>query len=465
MKRPLRRGLRIESLESRLALAVDLAVDVSDGDTEVHPGDTVVYRLDYVNHGDTGATGVKLGDLVLPRAIFIPNDGDDNPETVSSTPGWDCGMAAGPAFIHCQLDIGDLAPGGSGFAELAVTVPDDGGHATSSIRGAHLLWNFARISDDGANGRDANPRNNRDVERTPITRPRIVADLKIDVSDDDATATPGGSLVYTVDYANAGTGDATGVVVRQVLPAFTEFDEATSEGDWTCTPMFTANSLFRGGTVCTLEVGDLGAGDDGTATLGVTVAQNVPSRLTRLTTTVSISTRAFHIDPTPHNNFDVEHTPIAHPPVMAPDLKIATEVAGGPATPGGTLTYTFNFANTGTAEATGVVLTEFVPAFTRADAAANPDWNCHFSLAPMHASAICTLEVGTLAPDATGTAQLVVTVADRLPSTLRAIRNVVRIRDDGTHGRDSTPENNVSYTETPIERTPPPAPMLSATRR
>ena len=156
---------------------------------------------------------------------------------------------------------------------------------------------------------------------------------------------------------------------------------------------------------------------------------------------------------------------------MAPDLKVTTDVAGGPATPGGTLTYTFTYANTGSAEATGVVLTEFVPASTRpgpaGDGRDNPGWTCHFTLAPINAYAICNYQVGTLAPQATGTAQFVVTVADRLPSTLRAIRNIVRIRDDGSHGFDPTPENNASVTETPIERPAPVAgsPTLYATRR
>jgi uncharacterized repeat protein (TIGR01451 family) len=458
-------------LESRLALAVDLAVNVSDGDTEVHPGDTVVYRLEYTNHGDTDATGVKLGDLVLPRAIFNAEE---------STEGWDCGMAAGPAFIHCQLEVGDLAAGASDVAELAVTVPDDNGGGgglnaagalLTNARGAHLLWNFARISDDGANGRDANPRNNHDVERTPITRPRVVADLKINVSDGDATVAPGGSLVYTVEYANGGTADATGVVIRQVLPAFTRFDEAASDDGWTCTPMFTANALHGGGTVCTLEVGDLAAGTEASAALGVTVADEVPRFFRQLTTTASISTRAFSIDPTPHNNFDIEHTPIDHPPVMAPDLSITSDDGDGPVAPGGTITYNINYANTGAGDASGVMLIQTVPAFTRFNAEASSEgWQCSNILASGAISnalgSTCVLRVGDLAAGETGDARFVVTVAQTLPSSLRAIRSTVRIRDDGSNGRDPTPDNNIAVNETPIDHpdtdpTPNPRPTNS----
>jgi uncharacterized repeat protein (TIGR01451 family) len=471
MKRPprlVKRGLKIESLESRLALAVDLAVDVSDGDIEAHPGDTVVYRLEYANHGDTDATGVTLGDLVLPRATFNAED---------STDGWDCGMAEGPAFIHCKLDVGDLAAGATGVAELAVDVPDDAGggggvfgNALANIRAANLLWNFARISDDGANGRDANPRNNHDVERTPVVRPRIVADLKIEVSDGDATAALGGSVQYTIDYANGGTGDATGVVIRQILPAFTRFDAANSSEGWTCTPALTANSLFGHGNVCTLEVGALAAGAEDSATLGVTVAAEVPRHVTQLTTTASISTRAFHIDPTPQNNFDTEQTPIAHPPAMAPELSITSDDGDVTVGPGDTLTYTLSYANNGTAEATGVVLTEIVPAFTRFNAEASSEgWRCNslHTAAGVNSSllpAICVLDVGSLAPNATGTATFAVTVGDRLPSSLRAIRNLARIRDDGSHGRDPNPHNNSATNETPIER-PAPKPGLNAVRR
>jgi uncharacterized repeat protein (TIGR01451 family) len=360
-----------------------------------------------------------------------------------------------------------------------VDVPDDGGGGNagrigdllSNIRAAHLLWNFARISDDGANGRDANPRNNHDVERTPIVRPRIVADLKIEVSDGDATAAPGGSVQYTIDYANGGTGDATGVVIRQTLPAFTRFDAANSSEGWTCNPMLTANALFGHGNVCTLEVGALAAGAEASATLGVTVAAEVPRHVTQLTTTASISTRAFHIDPTPQNNFDIENTPVAHPPAMAPDLSITSDDGDATVGPGDTLTYTLSYANNGTAEATGVVLTEIVPLFTRFNAEASSEgWRCNslHAVAGVNSALLpttCVLEVGSLAPNATGTATFAVTVADRLPSTLRAIRNVARIRDDGSHGRDSNPHNNTAVNETPIARPEPKPAAIKAVRR
>lgn len=452
MRRSLRPRLRIESLESRLALAVDLSVAVSDGDVEVHPGDTLVYHLEYANLGDTEATGVKLGEVVLPRAAFNAD---------ATTSEWDCGMAMGPAFLHCRLEVGTLAPGATGTADFAITVPSD------TTRFTHTLWNFARISDDGANGHDANRRNNHDVERTLVLPPASAVDLKIDVSDGDATATPGGSLVYTVNYANAGGGDATGVVIRQVLPAFTRFDEAASSTGWVCTAMLTANTLHGGGTVCTLEVGALAAGTEASATLGVSVAPELPSYLTHLTTTASISTRPLVLDPTPHNNFDIEHTPISRPPAMAPDLKITSDDGGGPVAPGGTITYALSYANTGTGDATGVVLIETVPPYTHFNAAESSDgWRCANVLAVGITNALgtCVLHVGDLAAGATGTARFAVTVAERLPSTLRAIRNVVRIRDDGTHGHDPTPENNVAVTETPVEH-PAGSPVLYATRR
>jgi uncharacterized repeat protein (TIGR01451 family) len=93
--------------------------------------------------------------------------------------------------------------------------------------------------------------------------------------------------------------------------------------------------------------------------------------------------------------------------------------------PGATLVYTLDYGNVGGMTATGVMITETVPASTTFNAAASsPGWSCPNG---SPAGTICTHAVPDIPPDGTGTLLFAVTV-DTNPATL-VITNMVRITD------------------------------------
>jgi large repetitive protein len=120
---------------------------------------------------------------------------------------------------------------------------------------------------------------------------------------------------------------------------------------------------------------------------------------------------------------------------------------------GATVTYTLTYANSGNRGATGVVLTETVPANTTFNSGASTaGWVC----APNNnAGSTCTLAIGAVvAGGGNQTASFAVTVVTPLPAGVTQISNTASIADDGTNGTDSNPANNTSTDNTPTTAAP-----------
>ena len=101
--------------------------------------------------------------------------------------------------------------------------------ASSSRRPARVA--AEKAEDDGANGADPTPANNSSTDTTPVD---AAPDLTIAKDDGGATAVPGGTIAYTLTYANDGNQDATGVALSDVVPANTTFDAGGSTAGWSC---------------------------------------------------------------------------------------------------------------------------------------------------------------------------------------------------------------------------------------
>jgi len=110
--------------------------------------------------------------------------------------------------------------------------------------------------------------------------------------------------------------------------------------------------------------------------------------------------------------------------------------------------YTINYSNAGLASATGVVLTEFLPAGTTFNSAGStPGWTA-FGTSEFR------FAVGTLAPGVSGSVVFAVNVPSPVPAGLELLSNTVNIADDGTHGADTNPANNFGVDSTPINAAP-----------
>jgi uncharacterized repeat protein (TIGR01451 family) len=98
--------------------------------------------------------------------------------------------------------------------------------------------------------------------------------LVIAKSVDQATATPGGTLVYTITYTNPGTVPVSNIVIRDATPAWTVFDSAscTATGAGITGCSLTQQPAAGGtGTVAWTLTGSLAPGGSGSVSFRVRV--------------------------------------------------------------------------------------------------------------------------------------------------------------------------------------------------
>jgi uncharacterized repeat protein (TIGR01451 family) len=413
--------------------APDFSLTNSDSGASVAPGGTVSYTLTYANSGNIGAAGVVLTETVPANTTF--NSG-------ASTAGWVC-VPNNNAGSICTLAIGSLV-GGSGpqNATFAVNVVNPLPAGTTQIS------NTASIADNGANGADPTPGNNSGSDTTPVN---AAPDFSITKSDSGASVTTGGTVSYTLTYANSGNIGATGVVLTDTVPANTTFNSGASTAGWVCLPNNNA------GSICTLAIGALvGGSGPQNATFAVNVAASVPGGTTQISNTASIADNGANgADPTPGNNSSTDTTPLT----TAIDLSIAKSDSGASVAPGGTVSYTLTYANSGTINATGVTLAETVPANTTFNAGGSTaGWVC---LPNNNAGSTCTLNVGGVtAGGGNQSATFAVTVVNPVAAGVLLISNTATIADDGSNGADANAANNSGSDTTPLTG----APELSITK-
>src|SRR2546425_1280534 len=209
--------------------------------------------------------------------------------------------------------------------------------------------------------------------------------LSVSKTDSPDPVAAGGTITYTLSYSNTGNANATGVVLTDTVPANTTFVSATAGG------------VFASGVV-TWSVGNLAAAASGSVQMVVRVNSPLASGTSITNTTYSIDSN--------------ETAPVAGAAVSttvssAPLLSVSKTDSPDPVAAGGNLTYTLSYSNTGNANATGVVLTDTVPAnatFVSATAGG------------VFASGVVTWSVGNLTAAASGSVQVVVRVASPLAS-------------------------------------------------
>ncbi len=244
---------------------------------------------------------------------------------------------------------------------------------------------------------------------------------------------PGDLLIYVLSYQNVGNQDATGVVITETLPANTTFVAASSTLGW----------AFAGNTA-TLTIGNVAAGVAAqSVTFAVRINTPVASGVEQITNTASITDDGTNgIDPTPANNTSTDTDTLD----AQPDLVIVKTAGSAMVLPGNTLVYTLTYSNVGNQNATGVVITETVPANTTfLPASSTAGWVLAGNSATFTVGA---LTVGAPAQSVT----FVVQVAATIPAGTTTIDNTATIDDDHTNGNDPTPPNNTSTVTTRIRR-------------
>lgn len=134
------------------------------------------------------------------------------------------------------------------------------------------------------------------------------------------------------------------------------------------------------------------------------------------------------------------------------DLVLGKDDGGATAVPGSVVVYSLTYQNVGNAGATGVQITETVPANTTFNGGSSTaGWSC----APdISAGSSCTLTIGVVAAGASDSVDFAVTVVDPAPAGLEQIDNEATVTDDGSDGPEPTPDDNTDNDTTPVEAAP-----------
>jgi uncharacterized repeat protein (TIGR01451 family) len=387
----------------------NLAVMKSLTSGDSSPGSTDVFTISIQNTGNQDATSVPLTETVPPNTTFA---------AAQSSPDWSC--AGSTAGSQCFLTIPTLAGAGATTTRLfAVTV------VSPLPAGVTSLTNTACVGQGAALARRRRTKANGGACDTITVTTNAAPVLRISKTLSSGTVSSGQVLTYALAISNTGNQDASGVTVTDTLPPGSTWTGG-SQG-WLCQPS------TRSPSTCSLNLGALAAGAAVNLTLTVQLDSPLPAGSTTLTNQACATDGS-------RQACDQVTDPIL--PSGAPALAIKKTYTDGPLRPGATLAFHLHVANSGTATANAVRVTETVPTLTTFSASSSgPGWNCPSG----SAGSSCTLD---LTPLAAGASTAVV-APDPLPPNVAQIANTACVQDGTgqTVGCDeaSTPLDVVLY--------------------
>ncbi len=312
----------------------------------------------------------------------------------------------------------------------------DGRDATNRVQ---IAWNF------GANTQQRNSFGTVDI---------VESDLSISLSVvDDSSVAIGDTVSFELTVSNVGTATAYNVEITDTLPNdgvddFLLFD-AIDAANSTCDEIAGFAVIGAAPPDVDFSFDQLAAGTSCVIQFDATVDTSI--------TPGDVYTNGVEITSydSRDNNTDDDNRNYSGPTATATvtaatvDLELTKSDGDFSANPGDTIVYSLVHANTGGLAATGVVLTETVPANTRFNPSeSSVGWNC---LPNNNAGSTCTLDLGTLSPGACSTSTLFAVDVD-LPvlAGVDAIANTASIADDGTNGIDANLLNNTAQDTTPV---------------
>lgn len=289
---------------------------------QVNVGSNVIFTIDVTNQGPDTATGVRVTDelpigLALVRAT--PSQGTYAPSTAT----WDIGSLTAGATVSLQIE--------------------------ATVLGVGPFTNSAQVSGSDQYDPDSKPNNDNPGEDDQglASVSGQLADLSLSKGVNNAQPLYGEIIVYTLTLRNAGPSSATGVVVNDKLPSGLVYLSSTpsqgtyndTTGDWTIGSVPTDTSV-------TLDI-----------------RAEVRS-VTEIRNSAQVS-RSDQPDPdsTPDNGNPSEddQAGIVLTPQSA-DLSLTKAVAPGAVNVGGQATFRITVTNAGPSMATGVEVSEQLPA-------------------------------------------------------------------------------------------------------
>ncbi len=256
-------------------------------------------------------------------------------------------------------------------------------------------------------------------------------DLRVTKVADANPVVEGSDITYTVTVTNSGPGNASSVSMVDTLPGLLSYVSATAS----------QGSCAEALGVITCDLAAIDAGLDATVTI-VASTPDVPDT-TVVTNTATVS--APEPDPnTANNTVALDTTIVPAGPVLA-DLAVTMEATGLPGAP--EFDYAITVINNGPKDATGVVLTDTLPALIDFVSASATVGTC------THDTGVVTCNIGALANGASS--DITIAVVGQTVDTATEVTNVVTV---AATEQDPTPANNTATVTTTVV---PPVASLS----
>lgn len=309
---------------------VDLSITKTDGVTTVTAGGSTTYTITASNIGPDPAPGATIADAFPP----------------SLTCSWTCtGAGGGTCFAAGSGDISDLVnlPSGGSVTYTATCAISPSASGT--------LSNIATVSAP-ATVTDDDPANNSASDTDTIVSS---ADLAITKTDGVTSATPGGSVTYTITASNAGPSNTIGATIADTFPA-------SLTCSWTCTGT-SGGTCTASGSGNINDITNLPAGGSTTYTASCSIASSATGPLSN---TATVSAPSGVTDPTPGNNTATDTDTLS--PVA--DVAITNTDGVTNATPGSNVVYTVTASNAGPSDASGATVSDTFPT------GATCSWTC-----------------------------------------------------------------------------------------
>lgn len=394
-------GATNNTIDAGMRLTADLQITKTDGTATVVPGQGVTYTIVVTNVGPSAVTGASIADA-LPAALT-------GVSWTSSVAGGAVVTSGGTGSGNTLAAVANLPSG----ASVTFTVS-----ATLNPAFTGTLSNTATVLAP-AGVTDPTPGNNTATE-TSTADP--TADLIVVKSDGGAVVTPGEVIIYNLTLTNNGPSHTGAITLTDAIPALTSFVTASDGG-----------TLSAG--VVSWNLPSLAPGVSTTVSIQLRVNSSVPAGVTQISN--SATALGSVPDPTPGNNTGGDTTPV----VAAPDLQVTKDDGLSTVKPGELATYTISVTNVSNQDATGVTLSETVPANTTfVPGGSSAGWNPTGTM----------LNVGALAVGEVVTFTYQVRVNDPFPVGASQIANTVSVADDGANGPDPTPGNNTAADTTTV---------------
>jgi uncharacterized repeat protein (TIGR01451 family) len=386
-------GTILSAASNAITTPVALKADLSL--TKTHTGNfaagsTGIYTFSIANAGPNDAAGPVTVTDTLPAGMSYV--------AASATNGWTCTgtplVCTNPAAI---------AKGGTSSFQISILV----GAATAQGN----VTNSAVVASPTV---DPVPGNNTANDPTSLTRP---VDIVVSKTDGVTSAVPGAPLSYTVTVTNNGPLAATGVTVKDTVPA-----DLTNVA-WSCsaTPLSACGAATGLGNTINTTVNLVVGGKATyviTGTLNPAMAQGVGTLVNTAVADAPGMTELTPLDNTATDTDDVKPTA---------DVRITKSDGLAAAVPGTAVSYSITVSNSGPSNVAGVAIADTVPS-----ALTNVVWSC-----TVVGTALCG------APSGTG--NTIATTAD-LPANTSVSYTVTGTLDPTTPAGVSTLINTATAT-------------------